>query len=67
ETGEKLEEPNAAENNELCSFKPQITSVHWGCDGNVRDGDENEKVLGVQACIAEKDKEICRLKELLEI
>ncbi|MCI85715.1 maternal effect embryo arrest protein, partial [Trifolium medium] len=53
--------------NELCSFKPRITSVHRGCDGNVRDGDGNEKVLGVQACIAEKDKEISRLKELLEI
>ncbi|PNY04429.1 protein TRANPARENT TESTA 12-like [Trifolium pratense] len=58
----------SVENNELCSFKPRIvTSVHRGCDGNVRDGDENEKVLGVQACIAEKDKEICRLKELLQI
>jgi hypothetical protein len=67
ETGEKLEEPNAAENNEFCSFKPRITSVHRGCDENVRDGDKNEKVLGVQACIAEKDKEICRLKALLEI
>jgi hypothetical protein len=67
ETEEKLEEPNAAENNELCSFRPRITSIHQGCDGNVRDGNENEKVLDGQACIAEKDKEICRLKELLEI
>jgi hypothetical protein len=70
ETGEKLEELNVAvpaENNELCSYKSRIvTSVHRGCDGDTRDGDENEKVLDFQACIAEKDKEICSLKELLE-
>ena len=67
ETGERLEEFNAgapAMNNGLSSFKPQIvTSAHRGCN---RDGDENEKVLGVRACIAERDREICRLKELLE-
>ncbi|RHN57605.1 hypothetical protein MtrunA17_Chr5g0442261 [Medicago truncatula] len=32
----------------------------------IGDRDENEKVLGLQACIAERDNEICRLKELLE-
>jgi hypothetical protein len=62
-----LEEFNAgapAVNNGLSSFKPQIvTSAHLGYNG---DGDENEKVLGLRACIAERDREICRLKELLE-
>ncbi|KAL5101476.1 hypothetical protein RYX36_005803 [Vicia faba] len=52
----------AVDKNELYSLKSQR-----GCDGGTMNWDENEKVLGFQACIAEKDKEICRLKELLEI
>ncbi|XP_058743054.1 uncharacterized protein LOC131615890 isoform X2 [Vicia villosa] len=62
ETGVKVEECYAVEKNELCSLKSRR-----GCDGGTLNWDENEKVLAFQACIAEKDKEICRLKELLEI
>lgn len=62
DTGVKLEECYAVEMNELCGLKSQR-----GCDKGTLNWDENEKALGFQACIVEKDNEICRLKELLEI
>lgn len=68
ETGENFEETNA-ENNELRGFKSRIATpmVRKGCGGgDARDENENEKGQGFQACIDEREKEICRLKEHLE-
>ncbi|KAJ1388017.1 hypothetical protein SESBI_39478 [Sesbania bispinosa] len=72
ETGGKLEELNARvpSENEICSIKSQIASpmIQQGRGSDAWDGNENknENAQGFRACVADKEKEICRLKELME-
>ena len=66
ETEEKLKEYNARMSleNEVCSLKSEIDAIRQNRGGDARDG--NESLEGFQACTADREKEISRLKELLE-
>ncbi|XP_061342808.1 uncharacterized protein LOC133288977 isoform X2 [Gastrolobium bilobum] len=68
ETDETLKECNAREN-DRCSIKSEITTpkIQQGCGSDALDGNENEnKNKNVLGFHADREKEIGRLKELLE-
>ncbi|KAF7801623.1 maternal effect embryo arrest protein [Senna tora] len=66
EKEEKLKEFNARVSleNEACRLKSEISTLQQKCKRDVQDG--NEDVKNFQACISDKEKEINKLKELLE-
>lgn len=66
EEEEKLKEFNARVSleSEVNRLKSEIVSLEQSCGGNAQDG--NEDIKSYQACISEREKEINRLKELLE-
>ncbi|XP_015973285.1 uncharacterized protein LOC107496528 [Arachis duranensis] len=66
EAEEKLKECNARVSleNEVCSLRSEIDAIRQKPGGDAKNG--NESIEGFQGCIADKEKEISRLKELLE-
>ncbi|MED6146785.1 hypothetical protein PIB30_037928 [Stylosanthes scabra] len=66
EAEEKLKECNVRVSleNELSSLRSEIDVIQQKPGGDARD--VNESIEGFQACIADKEREISRLKELLE-
>ncbi|XP_019434887.1 PREDICTED: uncharacterized protein LOC109341427 isoform X2 [Lupinus angustifolius] len=68
ETEEKLKEYTARVSleNQVSSLKSEIAKIQQKLDNDgVRDG--NESIEGLQACLADKEKEISELKELCEV
>ncbi|QHO41591.1 Maternal effect embryo arrest protein [Arachis hypogaea] len=63
---EKLKECNVRVSleNEVCSLRSEIDAIRQKPGGDAKNG--NESIEGFQACIADKEKEISRLKELLD-